>query len=34
MLQQLLMAAAAGDIANDKQLLLQEAQRMVRDEER
>ena len=34
MLQQLLMAAAAGDIANDKQLLLHEAQRMVRDEER
>ncbi|MEK3698823.1 CCA tRNA nucleotidyltransferase [Paenibacillus sp. FSL R10-2199] len=33
LLNKLLLAAAAGGIANDKQLLLQEAQRMDRDEE-
>ncbi|WP_052416583.1 CCA tRNA nucleotidyltransferase [Paenibacillus sp. FSL R5-0912] len=33
LLNKLLLAAAAGDTANDKQLLLQEAQRMDRDEE-
>lgn len=34
MLQHLLQAAAAGDILNDRQLLLQEAKRMINDEER
>ncbi|WNS44526.1 CCA tRNA nucleotidyltransferase [Paenibacillus sp. MMS20-IR301] len=33
LLNRLLLAAAAGEIANDNQLLLQEAQRMDRDEE-
>ncbi|KHL92038.1 hypothetical protein QW71_31185, partial [Paenibacillus sp. IHB B 3415] len=33
LLNKLLLAAAAGGIANDKQLLLQEAQRMDSDEE-